>query len=210
MAGTGTGIPRHRLFFLGFKNKDPGEASPAGGAAGGKQQGGWLARWRGSGADGKGKQQGAGKAPSAQGLVGDGSTRAGSVAGSAAGLQGQASLPASTHASSGGYDEAAAPSPWLEEYYGSYGAAAQPTPNLPLREQFGPANPAAAVQAAAAAAAAAAPQPVPRKPTSLWLSVSAEPGSPHGSVGGGAEGEAAEGADVAAERTRVEGLWQQW
>lgn len=206
VAGTGTGIPRHRLFFLGFKNKEPGEASPADSAAGGKQPRGWRALfcWLG------GKRQGAGKAPSAQGLVGEGSTRGGSAAGSALGLQGQASLPASTHASSGSYDEAAAPSPWMEEYYGSYGAAAQPTPILPLREQFSAAAPAVAVQAAAAAAAAAAPQPVPRKPTSLWLSVSAEPGSPHGSVGGGAEGEAAEGADVAAERARVESLWQQW
>ncbi|PRW44292.1 ABC transporter A family member 7-like isoform A [Chlorella sorokiniana] len=217
VAGTGSGIPRHRLFFLGFKNKEPVETT-SDGSKRQRAKRGWRALWpfgrnRGSsgGSGGNKMQQGAvalspQSVPSSSGAAGGN--------GSAGNLHPQASLPASTSAGTGGYDEAAAPSPWVESYYGSLGAGPQPSPHLPLRGQYGSAGgtpDAAAAEAAAvaAAAASAAGQPVVRKPTSLWLSVTAETGSIDG-MSEGEGGEAAEGADVASERARVEALWQQW
>lgn len=200
VAGTGSGIPRHRLFFLGFKNKEPTETTAAGGKQGQQVKRWWRALWPWRrGGNGRGKQGAVALTP--QGLSG----------GAAVGLQPHPSLPASTSASTGGYDEAAAPSPWMESYYGSLGAGPQPSPNLTLREQYSSAGgtPDAAAVEAAAAAAGAGLQPVARKPTSLWLSVTAETGSIDG-MSDAEGGEVAEGADVAAERARVEALWQHW
>lgn len=213
MAGTGSGIPRHRLFFLGFKHKEPAESTATAGGA--KQQQGakrsWRALWpwgRGKGSGDSGSQRGS-PAPSSTKSANKSSAHGGSTAGNSARLQGQASLPASTSSSLGGYDEAAAPSPWMESYYGSLGSGPQPSPHLTLRQQYSPGGtPMAAEAAAVAGVQTAGQQAVARKPTSCWLSVTAETGSVDSEGGEGAE--AAEGADVAAERARVEALWEQW
>lgn len=214
MAGTGSGIPRHRLFFLGFKHKEPAESAATAGGAKQQQVGkrSWRALWpwdrggKGSSASGKNSQRGL-PAPSSTKSASGSSAHGGSTAGNSSRLQGQASLPASSSASLGGYDEAAAPSPWMESYYGSLGSGPQPSPHLPLRQQYSPGGTPMAA-AAVAEVPTAGQEAVARKPTSCWLSVTAETGSVDSEGGEGAE--AAEGADVAAERARVEALWQQW
>lgn len=176
MAGTGTGIRRHRLFFLGFKRKEGGEASTAGAVTDG-QHSGWrrLRPW------------------------GRGARRA-AVATSAA-----ADLPSAGQAVAATPDDDDNDAGWMDSYYGSQiggAAAAQLPPPLPARLQAPAGEP----------VGEPAPLPVPRKASSVWLSVAAEPGTPRSASGGAAtEGdEAGEGADVAAERARVEALWQQW
>ena len=172
--GAGTGIRRHRLFFLGFKYSEAGAAKP--------RRWGWG---RGRAAEGKdaGKQQQAG----------------------AGAVQLAATVPAGADDVAAG--QLAADESWADAYYGSFSAGAGPlqlgSPHLDTarRNQSQPQLP--------YPEAAEAQPVVPRKLTSLKLAVAAEP-SLHAPVGGGSGREEAEGPDVAAERARVEALWQQW
>ena len=169
VAGTGTGIRRHRLFFLGFKNKEGGSSTA---------RRSWRWPWRRA-------TQPAGEQGLAHGLL---------PAQAAVGAGAQAAADAQQPGGTEALDDAA----WMDDYYGSLGSTAQPSPGLAgLGRPQGSSAPAA------------------RKASSVFLSVAAEPGTPRSvsgrrSSGEASGGEAAEGADVAAERARVEALWQQW
>lgn len=175
--GAGTGIRRHRLFFLGFKLRE--KEAP--------ERRRWLAGWRRrrrAAQDGGGTAKGS---ASARQLLAVGQQQ-GAVQLAAAGDDPVPSVAVQSKDS------------WIEGYYGSLSEGPEQlrSPQLPPRE-----------------APVAVPSPLPRKPTSVRLSVAPEPCA--GSVssacstdGYGTAGEVPEGSDVAAERARVEALWQQW
>lgn len=168
--GVGTGIRRHRLFFLGFKLPPDGQRPRR-----------RLLRWRRGAAEQQQQEQ---------------EQRQGAAA-----ATGGAASAAAAAAVDAAADPADLASPgWVDSYYGAY-AAPMPTPHLPPRPGAAPA--AAGSGASSVAGGSPAAARVPRKPTSVRLSVTAQPGSSQGE-------EAAEGEDVAAERGRVESLWRLW
>jgi hypothetical protein len=179
--GAGTGIRRHRLFFLGFKYSE-------GGAAAKPRR--WRWAWGRSKAAEKGKD--AGK----QQHAGAGAVQLVATAGGA---------PAAGDDVAAG--QLAADESWADAYYGSFSGAAGPmqlgSPHLDTARRT-PSQPLMPQQTEAAEG-----QPVPRKFTSLKLAVAAEP-LVDAAAGSGSGGEEAEGPDVAMERARVEALWQQW
>jgi hypothetical protein len=178
--GAGTGIRRHRLFFLGFKYSEGGAAT---------KPRRWGRGWRRGKAE---KGEDAGK----QQQAGVGAVQLVATAGGApAGADGVAA------------GQLAADESWADAYYGSFSGAAgglqlgSPHLDTARRNQS---QPLVAQQTEVAGA-----QPVPRKLTSLKLAVAAEP-HVEAAAGSGSGGEQAEGHDVAVERARVETLWQQW
>lgn len=183
MHGTGTGIRRHRLFFLGFKHKEGDEAGTSA-----TKRSGWRQLWP-CGRGRAGWQRGAGGAQATP-----------------SGADPQAAGQAGAAADGDEPESARCDDSWMDDYYGSFAngvPVAQASPHLPPRTQL--IGVTAAAGASAGAAAGSSPPPLPRKDTSVALSVAAEAGSE------AAEADAAaEGADVAAERARVEALWQQW
>jgi len=209
--GAGTGIRRHRLFWLGFKLSD--EQQP--------RQRLWQ-RLRGSKGMGKGsskggKGQGSGGSPTAAGP----SQQLGKPSmGVSAGTFAEAAVSANGLDTAGEVEDES----WAADYYGGYGGEG------PLRSPQLPSMLAgmAGTSGSSGTAVPAVPLAVPRKPTSVKLAVPSDPhslplNSTSGGSGGGAslsraatagsgagEEEAVEGPDVAAERVRAEALWRQW
>lgn len=207
---------RHPLFFWGFKM-----------SAGGSGEGGPLRRWlrrrctaaaasARSGSRKPGKQQASAPAaaPAALSLARRSSQESLSA-------QWQAAAAISAPASSASDDVAAELEghDWAAQYYGSYGSMTSPALRSPYLPALGSMPAAGAAGEVQAGAASALPSPsLPRKPTSLCLSVAPEPALPGSGAdradsvtsGGTAGEEEAEGPDVAAERARADALWEQW
>jgi hypothetical protein len=177
--GAGTGIRRHRLFFLGFKLSEK-EASQS------TQR--WRWSWRRKALP-----------------VGSAAPKKGAASAGLKQQQGGLELAVAAGGSPNGLAPAAAGTlqdDGLLDYYGSHSGGPEQlrSPQLPPR-------------GAAANGVATLPQLLPRKPTSLRLSMTPEPSSGISAsslAGAGGAGDEGEGSDVAAERLRVESLWQQW
>ncbi|KAL4858934.1 ABC transporter A family member 5 [Chlorella vulgaris] len=177
--GAGTGIRRHRLFFLGFKLIEK-EASQS------RQR--WRWSWRRKAVP-----------------VGSAAPKKGAASAGLKQQQGGLELAVAAGGGPNGLAPAAAGSlqdDGLLDYYGSHSGGPEQlrSPQLPQR-------------GAAANGVATLPQLLPRKPTSLRLSMTPEPSSgilASSLAGAGGAGDEGEGSDVAAERLRVESLWQQW